>query len=121
MEVEEPQQTKPLSDKTKDLTDHLGDYAENFYRLAVLNLTQKATNIASAAVTLLTLCTLGMFVLLFGSIALAWWMGDLVQSRAGGFLIVAGFYLVIVVVIIAIRKNIIFPYFRNAIIRKLYV
>jgi hypothetical protein len=44
---------------------------------------------------------------------MAWWLGDIVGSRAGGFLIVAGFYLFVGIIIILLRRKIIFPYFRN--------
>lgn len=115
MEVEEIKET------TKDLTDHVTEYVETFYKVAVLNLTQKATDLTSTVIMVVALLTLGTFVLLFGSIALAWWLGNLLESRVAGFLIVAGFYLLLLILIIALRKNFVFPIFRNAIIRKLYV
>jgi hypothetical protein len=113
-------ETEDLKEKTEDLTSHLSDYLDTFYRLTVLNVTQKATNMASAVLSAIVLCTLGMFVIFFTGFGIAWWLGDILKSRAGGFLIVAGFFLLIVLGIILFRKKIIFPLIRNKIIRKIY-
>ena len=124
MEVEEKKEkskVEEIKDTAKDLAEHVQDYADTFYKVAVLNITQKATDIASATITAITLLTLGMFALFFGGFALAWWLGDVINTRAGGFAIVAGLFLLLTLIIIMMRKNIVFPYFRNSIIRKLYV
>jgi hypothetical protein len=113
-------ETEDLKEKAEDLTSHLGDYLDTFYRLTVLNVTQKATNIASAVMSTIVVCTLGLFVLFFTGFGMAWWLGDVLKSRAGGFLIVAGFFLLVVLGIILFRKKIIFPWLRNQIIRKIY-
>jgi Putative Actinobacterial Holin-X, holin superfamily III len=113
-------ETEQLKEKAEDLTEHLGDLAETSYKLAIINLTQKATNAASQGLTIIVLCTLGMFILFFGGFGLAWWLGDVIDSRAGGFAIVAGFFLLLTLCILAVRKKIVFPYIRNLIIRKVY-
>jgi hypothetical protein len=121
METEQlKDKAEDLKDSAKDLTEHIGDMADTFYKLAVLNLTQKATNAAATGISVIVLCTFGVFFLIFGGIALGWWIGDLVGSRAGGFAIVAGFFLLLTICIVALRKKIVFPYFRNRIIRKVY-
>jgi len=51
---------------------------------------------------------------------LAWWLGDVINSRAGGFFIVAAFYLVVMIAMIIMRKRLIFPLLRNIITRKIY-
>ena len=76
-----------LKEKTRDLADHVEDLADTFYRLTTVNVTQKATNIISGAIIGVLIVTLGLFFLFFASLALGWWLGDLVNSRAGGFLI----------------------------------
>ena len=113
-------QLDEIKDKTRDIADLVTDYAETFYKLTILKITQKSTQIASAGIVVLALLVFGLFVTLFGSIALAWWLGDLVQSRALGFLLVAVFFLVCMLIMIAMRKKIVFPYFRNHLIRKFY-
>lgn len=109
-----------LKEKTVDLADHVEDLATTFYRLSIVKVTEKTSTIVSAAVVLLIMCALGLFVLLFAGCALAWWLGNLVHSRIGGFLLAAAFYFIIMVIVALLRKNIIFPKVRNIIIRKIY-
>ena len=109
-----------LKTKAENLTEHVGDLLNSYYKLAAVTATEKATNIGSGVLAGLVICVLGFFILLFGSFALAWWLGDVMNTRAGGFLVVCGFFIVVMAVILALRKNIVFPYFRNSILRKIY-
>src|SRR5689334_23615913 len=113
-------QMDELKEKTADLADHVEDFATTFYKLTVVKLTQKVTNVASNLLPVLSIAFFGFIIVLFGGIALAYWVGDLVGSRAGGFLITVGFFLLVLLIIAAIRKKIVFPYIRNLIIRKIY-
>ena len=109
-----------LKEKTIDLADHVEELADTFYRLTVLNVTQKATNIVSGAVVMIMLCSLGFFVLLFAGCALAWWLGNIINSRVGGFLLAAVFFLILMIIVSLLKKKTIFPLIRNLIIRKVY-
>lgn len=109
-----------LKEKTADLSDHVEDLANTFYRLTVVKVTEKTSTIVSGAVVAIILCALGLFVLLFTGCALAWWLGNLVHSRVGGFLLAAALFLILMVVLALLRKNTIFPMIRNMIIRKIY-
>jgi hypothetical protein len=109
-----------LKEKTNELTDHLGDYAETFLKITLLNVTQKGANIASATITTIVLCGLALFVLFFVGFGLAWWLGDVVNSRTGGFMIIGGLYLLLFILVVVMRKKTVLPYLRNLIIRKVY-
>jgi hypothetical protein len=109
-----------IKEKINDLTGHVEDIAETYYRLSVLNIAQRAANITSNSITTILIFITGMFVLLLGAVALSWWLGNLIESRAGGFLLGAGFFLLVMVIIILLRKKIIFPFFRDLIVRKFY-
>jgi hypothetical protein len=113
-------QMNDLKEKTADLADHVEDLANTFYKLTVVNITQKATNAASNLLLVLSVAILGFIVIVFLGVALALWLGDLIESRAGGFLITAAFFGVVLGIIASIRKKIVFPYIRNLIIRKIY-
>ena len=107
-------------DKIADLAEHAEEVVETWYKLSLLNIAQKATNITSAGLTTLVVCTSAIFFLFFAGLALSWWLGNIVDSRAGGFLLGAGFFLIVAIVVILARKKIIFPFFRDLLIRKLY-
>ncbi|MCG2614335.1 phage holin family protein [Terrimonas sp. NA20] len=109
-----------LKEKTADLVDHVEDIADTFYRLTIINVTQKATNVASSALTMIVVTIIGFCVLLFLGVALSFWLGDLIGSRSGGFLLGGAFFLLVLLILIALRKKIVFPMIRNLIISKVY-
>jgi ABC-type multidrug transport system fused ATPase/permease subunit len=109
-----------LKEDAKDILNHAGDYAETFYKLNLVRLTKKVSDVASVVVNSLLIFFISLCILLFISFAGAWWLGDVVQNRALGFLLIAGFYLLIILVLILMRKKIISPFIRNTLIRKIY-
>jgi hypothetical protein len=109
-----------LKEKTADLADHVEDLANTFYRLTLVNATQKASNLISSAVVTLLICSLAFLALLFMGVALAWWLGNLVHSRAGGFLLAGGFFVLAILFLTFLGKKTILPLIRDMIIRKMY-
>jgi ABC-type multidrug transport system fused ATPase/permease subunit len=109
-----------LKEDAKDILNHAGDYAETFYKLNLLRLTKKVSDVASVVVNSVLIFFISLCILLFISFAGAWWLGDIVQNRALGFLIIAGFYLLIILVLVLMRKKVISPFIKNTLIRKIY-
>lgn len=109
-----------LKTKAGDLTDSISEYLQSYYKLKVLNVADKATTITASTMASLIVVFLGIFVLLFSGIALGVWLGSLLDSAALGYLLVAVLYLLIIIVIVALRKKIVFPMIRNSLINKLY-
>jgi len=109
-----------LKEDAKDILNHASDYAETFYKLNLLRLTKKVSDVASVVVNSVLIFFISLCILLFISFAGAWWLGDIVQNRALGFLIIAGFYLLIILVLVLMRKKVISPFIRNTLIRKIY-
>jgi hypothetical protein len=93
---------------------------DTLYRLTLLKITQKATNLTATMVAAVAVCTLGLFVIFFASLGMAWWLGDIIKNRVGGFLIISGFYLLLLLVIVLLRKRIVFPFIRNLVMGKIY-
>ncbi|HMK25624.1 MAG TPA: phage holin family protein [Chitinophagaceae bacterium] len=113
-------ETEQIKDKVGNITDHAGDYLDTLVKVSLLKITRKATDIVSGAMSILVACVLGMFILFFGGFAAAWWLGDVMASRAGGFLVVALFCFVVTIVVILLRKKIVFPFIRNVLTRKMH-
>jgi hypothetical protein len=109
-----------IRETTQHLTDHLGELLESYYRLGVLNITDKATGIASFTITIFVVTFLVMFAVLFMGFGLGWWLGDQLGSRFAGFAVVAGILILIIITIMAFRKRVLFPFIRNIIIKKVY-
>jgi hypothetical protein len=117
----EPKSKKEeVKDTLTDLGSHASDYISTFYRLQLLNLTKKATDVTANIAGGLVSAVLGVFFLFFGGMALGFWLGDVLDSNALGFLIVAVFFALVAAIFMSIRKKVVFPMWRNKIIRKLY-
>ena len=109
-----------IQEDAKDILNHSQDYLETLYKLNVVRATKKASDIASGVVNSLLLFFILLCTILFASTAAAWWLGELLNNPALGFLLVASFYLVLGVILIAMRKKVISPYIKNILIRKIY-
>ena len=109
-----------LKEDAKDVLNHASDYAETFYKLNLVRLTKKVSVIGSGVVNFVLIFFIGLCVLLFISFAGAWWLGDVMENRALGFLLIAAFYLLLIFILLLMRKNIIAPFIRNTMIRKIY-
>jgi len=109
-----------LKEDAKDIINHSSDYLETFYKLTLVRATKKVSDVGSAVVNSILIFFISLCILLFASMAAAWWLGDVLNSPALGFLIVASFYLLLVVILVLMRKKIISPFIRNLFIRKIY-
>lgn len=109
-----------LKSKAGDLTDSITEYIQSYYKLTLLNAADKATSLAASTLATVTIVFLGIFVLFFGGIALAIWLGNLLDDAALGYLLVAGLFLLVIIVIVALKKKIVFPIIRDNLINKLY-
>ena len=117
---EEKTKTEGIKESASDLVDHVTDFLETYYQYIAVNVAQKVVNLASGAINFVLLIFLSVLFISFLGFGLAWWLGTLIDSRAGGFFIVAGVYLLIMILIVVMRKNVIFPFLRNLITRKIY-
>jgi Putative Actinobacterial Holin-X, holin superfamily III len=117
---EEKTKTEGIKESTSDLVDHVTDFLETYYKYIAINVAQTSINLASGAINFVVLVFLCLLIVSFAGVGVALWLGDVINSRSGGFFIVAGFYLVLMIVMIAMRKKIIFPFLRNLITRKIY-
>jgi hypothetical protein len=113
-------EAQKLKEDAKDILQHAGDYAETFYKLSLVRLTKKVSDVASGVVNSVLIFFISLCIILFLSLAAAWWLGAVLDSPAGGFLIVAGFYTLLVLVLILMRKKVISPFIRNTLISKIY-
>jgi hypothetical protein len=109
-----------LKEDAKDIINHSSDYLETFYKLTLVRATKKVSDVGSAVVNSILIFFISLCILLFASMAAAWWLGEALNSPALGFLIVASFYLLLVLILILMRKKIISPFIRNLFIRKIY-
>lgn len=100
--------------------EHAKEYVETKWDLIILNTTEKVSNAASSIATSLILILVMSFVLLFSSIGVAWYIGEQNGSASMGFLIVAGFYLIVAVLFYFMRNEWLKIPIINSILKKLH-
>src|SRR5687768_4538289 len=103
-------------EKLEGLTDHVKEYINTRVELTKLRLAEKTSLVISNLIAVTIVVLLFLFFIVFGSFAGAWALSDLIGKPYSGFLIVAGFYLLLgIIVWLARGKLIRFPVM-NAII-----
>jgi len=107
--------------KVEKLAGHIKEYAETKFDLVVLNTQDKFTDILSSVVASAAGMVLGVFVLLFASIGAALWLGDCLNSPFIGFFCVAGFYLLVALLVIVNRKRWIKEPMINSLLKKINI
>lgn len=106
--------------KVEGLTDHVKEYITTKVELAKLRFAEKTSLTIGNLIASIVVAVLFLFVLLFGSIAGAWALSDWIGKNYAGFLIVAGFYLLVAIIVWFARHSLIrFPVM-NAIIKMLH-
>lgn len=106
--------------KVEGLTDHVKEYITTRVELAKLRFAEKTSLTIGNLIASIVVAVLFLFVLLFGSIAGAWALSDWLGKNYAGFLIVAGLYLLVAIIVWFARHSLIrFPVM-NAIIKMLH-
>jgi hypothetical protein len=103
-----------------DMGSGIIDYAESWYKLTLLTGAKKASHATAFLLTILSVVFLGLFVLFFAGLALGIWIGDLLNNESLGYMLVSGAFLLIMIILIALRNKVVFPFIRDTIIRKIY-
>lgn len=109
-----------LKAKATNLADDVGRLVDTYVKLAKVKAVEKSSAIISIIITAIIAVFLLMCFLFFIGIAASLWVGKLLENPIAGYLSVAGFYLLLIIILIALRKKIILPMIGNIIIRKVY-
>ena len=120
MQEEIKQPKEDLKAKVNRLKEHVGDYANTFTQIAKAKAVRGAANATAGVVIGVTAFFFAFFFLFFIGFGLGWWLGTLFNNMAAGFFAVAGFFLLLAVLLFALRKKIIVPMIQNLIISKVY-
>jgi hypothetical protein len=112
-------ETTETEDK-RNIAEIASDYVETYLKLTVVNINQKTADISSVASFSLIAALLVFFMLMFLGLAASYWLGELLGSMALGFLLVAGFYLLIFLILFFSRKRLFYPFIKNLIVKSIY-
>jgi NADH:ubiquinone oxidoreductase subunit 6 (subunit J) len=107
-------------DKIEELTIHVKEYVNTSIESAKIQLVEKSSLVAGNVIAVIIVAVLFLFVITFGSFAGAYALSEWLGKPYWGFVIVAGFYLLLAVIVWFGRQKLIrFPIL-NAIIKQVY-
>jgi len=89
-----------------NIFENAGNYVESKVNLFKLKTVKKVSDVTSSLVTKLTMILLIVFVFCLVNIGIAMWVGDMMEKMYYGFFIVAGVYVIIGLILYALRRQI---------------
>lgn len=84
----------------------LKEYLENTKNITILKIVEKISSVIATVVTDGLMLIFAFFILLFASIGLGFYFGDLLDSTALGFLVLAGVYLLLIIILLIAKRTI---------------
>lgn len=103
-----------------NLAEEVTALVQTYYQLTVTKLARKTTDFSAGMVAVLAFVVVGFFLVLFACLALGIWLGEKLNNPSAGYLLVSGFFLLVILVMIVWRKKLLIGPARNIVIRKLY-
>lgn len=100
----------------ESLVDTVVVYTKSSIDLWKLIAIDKSANMLSSVISTIIISTAVMCLTMMLNIGVALWIGKLIGSSISGFLIVAGFYTVVVIVLVAFKKQLLNTPLSNSII-----
>ncbi len=104
-----------LTDNFSELNDMIKSYLEARIDLWKVLLLEKITKIGTYFFTAISILVTFLFIMLFLAIAFSFWYGNTYGNISTGFLISAGFFVLVSLGIFVFRK----PLFSNSIIKNI--
>ncbi len=105
---------------TEKLINTAGQMIETYRDLVSLTVVENVSLGVSVSVvgiiTLVFIC----FVLLFGALGAAWWIGEAMNNMKAGFFIAGSAFLLLLLIVLISAKNGLIPMIRNLVIKKIY-
>jgi hypothetical protein len=101
------------------LFEKAADYIETKFNLLKLQAVDKTADVVSSLVCILVIVLIFSVVFFILNIGLALWIGSLLSKAYYGFFIIAGFYIIVGLIIYFIRSKFLKAGISNLIIKKL--
>lgn len=104
----------------ESIFEKVKDYIETYIELKKLTIIEKAVLTLSSVILVILLAIVFIMVLLFASVGLALYLGDIFNSNYIGFFAVALIYIIILVIVLLMSKNYIKNPLVNLFIAKIF-
>ncbi|WP_430811769.1 MULTISPECIES: phage holin family protein [unclassified Carboxylicivirga] len=96
-----------ISEELNEAKEEFEEYINARLDLAKLHTAENLSRFFAGMLVKMGLFYLFFFVLLFSSLAISFWINDYLDSQGLGFIIVAGFYLLLALIFYALRRSLI--------------
>lgn len=116
----EQERPAPDSGPTEKLISTAGQMIETYKELITLTMVEKASLGVGVSVIGVVSLIFVCFVLLFGALGVAWWIGEAMNNMKAGFFIAGSAFLLLLLIVIVGAKNGLIPMIRNTVIKKIY-
>lgn len=114
--------TTCIMEKVSEIIDEIYENSTSYVRSqtksAKLEIYERITNVISSGISAGIVITLLMLTLFFVNFGLAYWIGDLIESRSLGYVIVGGFYLIALILYLLLRNRMAPNIVKNAVLKK---
>ncbi len=110
----------PEYEKLEEITENVKDYVATNCKLIKLQVAERSSVIGSGLISTLLIGITIFLLILFISLGLGFYLSARIGDTYSGFAIVAGFYLLIGIILIVGRKTLVEKPMRDKIIRKLF-
>lgn len=102
------------------LIEKVSEYVKVRKELAILKTVDKGSEVAANLISNLLVLLFAVLAFLFGSFALGFYLSEVLGNSYMGFLIVAGFYLLIAIILNTVKDSYLEKKFMNLIIAKFF-
>lgn len=106
--------------RVEELADHVKEYVNNRIASVKLSVAEKTSAVLSTIIAMVVVLTVFVFFIVFAGIALAFVFAKLTGEYYWGFLIVAGIYLLVGLLVWTLKEKLIRLPIMNAILQQLF-
>jgi len=110
----------PDHGKIEELTENIKSYVNTNFELIKYQAVERATVMIADTVTYVLVGLFFLFFIFFLSLWACFYLSSLFNNNYTGIAIVAGFYLLLGLVLFLVRKNMVIKPLRNKIVNKLF-
>jgi ABC-type multidrug transport system fused ATPase/permease subunit len=107
--------------RLEQLISSIKQYAENWSDIALLKIQDRLSDVFSSIASAIIIGIISLFIIFFASVGVAWWIGQALDNPSLGFFCIAGFYLVLAVVIFFYRDKWIKLPLINSLLKKINI
>ena len=105
--------------KIEELSGNVKEYVNVQVKLINLKVVDKVSSVAANITFAIIIFLFAFLLLIFGSIALGFYLASVTGSTSLGFLVLTGIYLIVGIILFSFREKLVINPIRNGLIRQM--